>query len=198
MPSLFPFFRASFLASLTSSLCHSPASAPNLSTLWAGAVLFDFWLIGSILATVTWGIANKYLRVRALHSVDQEVCSHSFSFFFSEVDVCVWSRYIYMYVYIHTGGVDVRVWYSLQLVFPTVCHAACPPVFPPSVPPQRYIHIYIYILYMYMHPVCMCVCACVRVCVCVCVCVFVCVCERVFLCVYACPSPFPPSVLHQR
>ena len=38
-----------------------------------GAVLFDFVIMGSILATATWAIANKYLRVRALHSVDQEV-----------------------------------------------------------------------------------------------------------------------------
>jgi len=36
-------------------------------------VLFDFGIVGSVLATATWTLANKYLRVRALHSVDQEV-----------------------------------------------------------------------------------------------------------------------------
>jgi len=38
-----------------------------------GVVVFDFGVVGCVLATVTWTVANKYLRVRALHSVDQEV-----------------------------------------------------------------------------------------------------------------------------
>jgi len=38
-----------------------------------GAVIFDFGIVGCVIATITWTIANKYLRVRALHSVDQEV-----------------------------------------------------------------------------------------------------------------------------
>jgi uncharacterized integral membrane protein len=40
-----------------------------------GAVVFDFVIMGSLLATITWTVANKYLLVRALHSVDQQVCT---------------------------------------------------------------------------------------------------------------------------
>jgi hypothetical protein len=38
-----------------------------------GTVLFDFVLVGSVLATLTWAVANRYLRVQSLHSVEQEV-----------------------------------------------------------------------------------------------------------------------------
>uniref|UniRef100_A0A7S0NED4 UNC-50 family protein n=1 Tax=Hanusia phi TaxID=3032 RepID=A0A7S0NED4_9CRYP len=38
-----------------------------------GAVCFDFLFVGALLATLTWAVANKYLRVRTLHSVEQKV-----------------------------------------------------------------------------------------------------------------------------
>lgn len=38
-----------------------------------GAVLFDFVFLGVLLATITWSISNKYLRVHSLHSVEQNV-----------------------------------------------------------------------------------------------------------------------------
>eukprot|EP00961_Rhodomonas_salina_P238157 3218802-Rhodomonas_salina.1 len=37
-----------------------------------GTVVFDFAFVGTALATVTWFIANKYLRVQSLRDVEQE------------------------------------------------------------------------------------------------------------------------------
>mmetsp|Transcript_5566 Transcript_5566/g.13500 ORF Transcript_5566/g.13500 Transcript_5566/m.13500 type:complete len:247 (+) Transcript_5566:3-743(+) len=38
-----------------------------------GAVLLDFALTGVVVASATWAIANRYLRVNSLHGVEQEV-----------------------------------------------------------------------------------------------------------------------------
>lgn len=51
----------------------------QVSNPWAflrvvlGTVVFDFAFVGTALATVTWFIANKYLRVQSLRDVEQEV-----------------------------------------------------------------------------------------------------------------------------